>query len=503
MQEQKRQIMGDGSLLSYIMTPCRIYLGLVMTLLLVASSACKPLDTDGDGVPDDIDVDDDGDGLIEIFDPGMLDNMRNSVDGSSLNGNVTGCPVEPDVCIGYELYNSIGLSGNWNPLGSFSSPFATLLEGNDYTISNLVVSGDSAYLGFFGVLSGTVQNLRFNGGSVSSVANNTTKGRFLGSLAGMINPAGRVLNVSSVSVTITGSSDSNENIGGLVGQNDASSLRDSFSTGAVTAGDGADGRVGGLVGSSVSDIVNSYSLGDVAVGNGGDASVGGLVGVNRVGNITDSYASGDITSGRSNTNNIGGLVGLNEVNNTIRNSYSGRLGRIISGGGAIGGLVGLNNGIIRNTYARSDEINGGAEVDRVGGLVGQNSNNARIINSYATAAAKINGGDGSNDSIGGLIGVNQNIPEAIVNSYYPDPSNVTGGTDNGLGMQVPEQDVISATATTSSNGFLYTDWSENDWNFGSAEQYPALLSFRVGSDGVTREKGRLLCRQPTPRVQCF
>ncbi len=125
-------------------------------------------DTDGDGVLDDVDIDDDNDGLIEISTLEQLDWMRNDLAGEKLvdnDGNATfeGCPA--NVCKGYELvadldfdtngdgvldgsdtyydYDGDGQNNGWLPVGWLPSgalaDFVADFDGNDHRISNLYI----------------------------------------------------------------------------------------------------------------------------------------------------------------------------------------------------------------------------------------------------------------------------------------------------------------------------------------------------------------------------
>ena len=94
----------------------------------------------------------------------------------------------------------------------------------------------------------------------------------------------------------------------------------------------------------------------------------------------------------------GGVVADNK--GEIRNSYS--TGRISSTGGRVGGLVAINGvpgdgGLITNSYSTAAVSGGGS----VGGLVGVNSPEGRIVASYATGNVT-----GTGPSVGGLAGAN-------------------------------------------------------------------------------------------------
>jgi len=162
-----------------------------------ATNSCVA-DEDRDGVPDTLDVDDDGDGLIEIRTLDELNNIRYNLAGTSYDdgaadsapdgdtGDVTGCGGRGTLraCNGYELMASLDFAdamsyaadanGNravnttwcptgttncdggsgagaagWPPIGTFTGTF----NGNGNTISNLYVRGGGSGLGYLGLLS--------------------------------------------------------------------------------------------------------------------------------------------------------------------------------------------------------------------------------------------------------------------------------------------------------------------------------------------------------------
>ena len=142
-------------------------------------------DADDNGVGDACEnVDDDGDGLIEIDNITQLNNMRHDPSGASYKTSETatpetgGCPS--DVCHGYELTADIALSSDWEPVGTSSIPFTGTFEGNGYTISNLSISSTAADVGFFGVVGGTnakIRNVAIVASSAGIHGSNSTSSR--------------------------------------------------------------------------------------------------------------------------------------------------------------------------------------------------------------------------------------------------------------------------------------------------------------------------------------
>ena len=127
---------------------------------------------------------------------------------------------------------------------------------------------------------------------------------------------------------------------------------------------------------------------------------------------------------------------------TIKNV--GLIGGSVSGNNTVGALVGLNAGPIDMSYATT-AVNGGANGQRIGGLVGDNLN-ATITNSYATGA--VSGGAGS-QYVGGFVGQND-IGGTISDSYATGV--VSGGSHVG-GL------VGSSFLATTTNSYWDTETS--------------------------------------------
>ena len=209
--------------------------------------------------------------------------------------------------------------------------------------------------------------------------------------------------------------------------------------------------VGGLAGIDNGSTIGSYVTGTVT-GTGDD--VGGLVGSNWGSPVVASYAAVEVTG----QDNVGGLIGEN--NATLTASYA--TGRV-AGQRYVGGLVGLNGGTITASYA-TGPVTGESNV---GGLVGRNT---RSFSSTGTVTA----------------------------SYW-DTS--TSGQTTGSGRTTAQ-----LQAPTSYSG-IYQRWnvdldgdgvSDNPWDFGTADQYPALKTNFDGQGPASwQEFGRQLRKGPT------
>ena len=425
--------------------------------------------TDGQGYTTDypiqgpfrVRIDDDNNGLIDIYTLEDLDEIRNqyrnipSRCGNS--GNIA--------CDGFELRRSLDFnatesyqsgmidpnwttSTGWTPIGYNDEHFNRVFEGNDFTISGLYINRSGRWIGLFSRLgSGSeIKNVGLLDAEVKGA-------RVVGGLAGLKEDPSDIIN-SYASGAVSGRID----VGGLVGAN-SGSIINSYANVVVTAtGDSS----GGLVGKnqSSSNIINSYASGAVS----GSTRVGGLVGLHSEdANIINSHATGAVTGTDW---YIGGLVGWNEPGAYIINSYASGA---VSGRIDVGGLVGWHQGRLRNTYATGDVSLTSTSDERLGGLVGYWSSSGSIRNSYAIGRV-IPGTDNARNA-GGLIGITTGT---AISSYWDGEAsdwNISAGVGVTSRTTMELQSPTAPGATTMD---VYYGWRDNDWDFGSSEEYPAL-----------------------------
>ncbi len=355
------------------------------------------------------DIDDDDDGLIEIWTLEQLHNVRHNLTGTTYDdededtgtgdaGVTTGAPTAATAdcttptngvyLCGYELAQDLDFdldrdgstytgtapaitldaddaatphfvttAGGWEPIAdnamfNETNRFNAIFEGNGYTISNLAVQRSSTWSGFFGIIGAN----------------------------------GHVRNVNLVDaiVVYTGTATTNVYVGGLAGQQSGGSIIASSASGTIVGGSGGTDYVGGLVGGTMGGtIIASYAAGSVNGAAGGDDSAGGLVGLQQNGIIIASYAAGDADGGGGDSDNTGGLIG----------EQSG--GRVIA------------------SYATGDTDGGGGDSDNTGGLIGEQSGGITVA-SYA--AGNADGGTGDTDSTGALVGA-QTLESTSAASY--------------------------------------------------------------------------------------
>ncbi len=389
--------------------------------------------------------DSDGDGLIEIWNATMLDNMRYDLAGTSYKtsrmdaGEREGCPAGG--CNGYELMANIDLlplldandngeidfdmmpkivagvmhtvidvnkDTGWSPVGDDTDPFTSTFEGNGNTIANLWVnisSSGSASVGLFGVTGGSAQirNVGVISGGVSS------------SSSGSISYSGGLVGRFFSSLTIT-----NSYFSGNGGVSSSSSADLSYS--------------GGLVGRSASlTITNSYFSGS--------------------GSVSSSSSSADLSFS-------GGLVGRSASSLTITNSYFSGSGDISSSSGSL-------------------SLSGGL----VGSVVGSDS--LTITNSYFSGKGGVTSSSSSGDSFsGGLVGrSSSSISLTITNSYWN--TDAPQSTDGGATPQNPKRTQGDVTANPmgavgltlaelQATSGTYPNLLGDAWDLGTDQQNPAV-----------------------------
>lgn len=366
--------------------------------------------------------------------PGMVEDamaIRNVEELQGINQNMTGT---------YMLVQDIDASEtkNWHaqddiqgfhPLGykNSSTTFSGKLEGALFTISNLGINNsgytrqNTGLMGDVGA-GGSISNVYLKNVNIIGVYN-------VGSIAGKA--SGTISNVHA-----DGLVKGKQYVGGLVGGSmllDTLSIDHSWANVAVT---GTDNYVGGLIGEFESGTIkNSYSTGDV---KGGD-SVGGLVGFAHTltgSNILIStvYATGNVEASIINAK-AGGLLGrFNDGNESSTEKKQGTsavlfdayatgnvTGLATSSQGGMGGLIGeLPNGTIINAYA-TGQITGGGFKGPLIGIFGYSKSGgierkSVILNTYGLATNVGNG----------IFGINRSASiqkNEIANSFYKKLSN--------------------------------------------------------------------------------
>ncbi len=456
--------------------------------------------TDSEPLALDVDGHDlDGDGLIEITYLEQLNAVRYDLDGDGKSDHSSGArgyaqafplsaseePCKP--CRGYELTRSLDFNdpdsyaagvvkrawtegSGWLPIGLYETdPWRGSFNGNGHTLANLYIDRETvldspAAVGLFGYTGADsaivgVELLEVRIHSIESTG--SLVGRNLGAIG---------------SIRVGGVVSSTDIAGGMVGWNDGGEVRRGDSTAAVSSG----GHAGGLIGLNRGLVAASYATGNVS----GNWYVGGLVGSN-LGDVNGSYATGDVSGNEL----VGAFVGYN--GGRVSAGYSSG---DVSGGVSVGGFTGKNVGVISNCYATGN-VSGR---EYVGGLVGSQQGAGdppALFNCYGTGSVV-------GDYIaGGLMGFNNS---SVFGAVWDTE---TSGTQIGIAVNVPRIDWRHSEwwaghaefrgGTTAElqepTGYagIYQAWrehlgagvSEDLWDFGAPNQYPALR-FDVDGDGI-------------------
>ncbi len=365
-----------------------------------------------------------------------------------------------------------------NMAGFYVPYFTGHFQGNGKLIDNIHLDlNDRSDLGLFGYVVGaiieglSITNIEISGneqvgGLIGININSEVRDcQVSGSITGYRDVGGLVgLNTHDSLIDGCQSSGSVQGdhvyIGGLIGRNTGySSVKNSFSSSNVT---GKHNNVGGLVGINIwsSTIIGCYSTGQVI---GSYNYTGGLAGGNsQTSTISNSFSTGDVTGIVS----VGGLCGINHYS-SIYNSYCTGS---VNGDTSIGGLAGtMTNATLMNSYSMSP-VTG---VEKVGGLVGQYINSSEIINSYCTGLVL-----GQND-VGGLAGYSYWQTE-IVRSYWD--METSGQTESAGGSgRTTEQMTYPHDSSTYLNWNFQQIW-DLDTDHTINDGYPFIREDALSAD---------------------
>lgn len=277
----------------------------------------------------------------------------------------------------YHLTGNIDLSGEvWVPIGTALNAFTGSLDGDGYAIQGLRVS-DGETMGLFGVLAGTVEDLRLERISLSA----DDDVHSLGGIAGLMTN-GSLLNCA-VSGMISGGE--NSDAGSLVGSlfNNGQVLI----SGCEASGSVSGNRAGGLAGwfsPQGGDILvkRSFSTAQVEA-KGSSAIVGGLLGsaepVTETVSLEDCYALGDVGAEHSDPAMAGGIVGgsfPSHSDGSVQLRYCFAAGKVSAAfgsmesaaGGLVGGFDGGGETALTGCFAINEAVAAFEEKDA---LVGQ------------------------------------------------------------------------------------------------------------------------------------
>lgn len=319
--------------------------------------------------------------------------LRNSIDATSTDDGGAG-------------FKPIGLDEN----GKLKDTgFTGKFDGIDYNIFGLTINNNYTNVGLFGETNGaTINNVTLVGGSVTGAAH-------VGAVVGSALNGTVISNVIN-SASVNGIDGTNgNNIGGIVGVADDTTITNAVNTGAV---DGKNNNVGGLVGLLENGSTlngNSYNLGDVSSEG---HNVGGLVGRAVNSTIGDGknlvYNRLDVEGAY----NVGGIVG-NMEGTTVQNAEnSGNITATRYTTETYYYHAGQKNNNTISAIVKNETVN----VANVGGIAGKADNTDTkesiikdVTNTGNVSSSKQNGNDYYDaGNVGGIVGsaVDTNISNA-------------------------------------------------------------------------------------------
>ncbi len=465
----------------------------------IEARGCARLkDCDSDGAMDRTDIDDDGDGLIEIANETELDAVRHQLDGTGrrlLAGatlNQTGCGDGTDItsCSGYELVADISLLSyasadggkGWLPLAHDTSliglcqgtAFSGTFEGNGWTISDLNINRSREdCVGLFGniAVDATIRNLTIHAETVIGI-------HTVGGLVAWGQNA-TIISSSVVAAEVSG----RDFVGGLVGDGLGAKI---ISSSVVAAEVSGSNNVGGLVGDGTSAQIHSSSV--VAADVSGGQSVGGLVGLGRGVRIFSSSVV--LNEAQGNGNNVGGLVGLGSGARIFSSSVVvGEMdGRI-----SVGGLVGSGPSIrIFSSSVVVDEISG---VGDPAGLAGD-FRSGRVAYSYVVSGSRTNmlvaSGSGNGNAsywdsgTSGVTSGNHGQPKTSNELRMPtDYAAIYANWTKDMDIFGDEDEPLAVWCDKDNSGNITAGERTDEnriWDFGTSSQYPAIRCTPIGPD---------------------
>ncbi len=198
----------------------------------------------------------------------------------------------------YKLKNDIDISSvsNWTPIADFSGIF----DGAGFSIQNLTITSVEKNIGLFGVLQGTIENLKIENAQITARGDAGNAGIVAGLNKGTI---------SSVTVNGNISPEYYDNVGGLVGYNDCGAILNCVNQATVTGANNVGGIVGNISVNKNDAIIDCSNEGIVT----GKDNVGGIAGYltmpSRESFPTYTVSNNQNKNSITGTNCVGGVFG--------------------------------------------------------------------------------------------------------------------------------------------------------------------------------------------------
>ena len=224
--------------------------------------------------------------------------------------------------------------------------------------------------------------------------------------------------------------------------------------------------------------VRNLGLTGLSVTNDSGKSVGGIAGtLTGDARIETSHVTGTVYASGGNSSKAGGLAGSMAGSSQIQKSYAA--GSVTASGthSRAGGLAGTIEGTaqIQHSYATASATASGQN-SSAGGLSTFITDTAKVEYSYATGAVKATG---NANSKGGLLS-GKTGTVTITASYWDTVTTGQSGSPGGVGKTTSE-----LQAPTSAALGIYSTWGTANWDYGTANHYPALKADWDGDGTAT------------------
>ncbi len=125
-------------------------------------------------------------GTYEISNAGQLFWFASLVNGYTTQKDITAAVPDANAVLKNDIDLSVTTSTHtskeWTPIGSEAAPFSGTFDGSNYTVSGMSITTAADYIGLFGYVTGTVENMTVNG---SIIVNGNTMN--VGGIAGTVN----------------------------------------------------------------------------------------------------------------------------------------------------------------------------------------------------------------------------------------------------------------------------------------------------------------------------
>ncbi|MGI6444880.1 MAG: Ig-like domain-containing protein [Candidatus Ozemobacteraceae bacterium] len=345
-----------------------------------------------------------------------------------------------------------------NPIGVMDADadFAGTYNGQNYTVSNIAVTGNANYAGMFGNFTGaSLKNLNVDGltlnkgdltaagvsggliaavNAAAAIDNINLNNVNVSAITGAANSAGLIgvtndstVTVSNVSVTFAdGAGISGKSAAGLIGTAGANTSIANANvttqgTGAITGETYASGLVGLFNGT---DIDNANVTLSAALSTTGENSfVGGIAGDAAGANITRSNVTFSATVSAAATaagSNVGGIAGNAADSNITRSNvtFAATLSAAAAGSN-VGGIAGnaASANISDSNVTFDETVSTVAADSKVGGIAGNVSGDSDLTSNKVTAAKLISAAAGTSYA-GGIVGYAVDTTVTVTNNSF-------------------------------------------------------------------------------------